>query len=122
MKLKKTLDWIGSSKKDLLELPREVQRMMGYSLRLAQVEQYDSDSKAMKGFGSADVREITKRDQEGTYRTVYTVKFKEVIYVLHVFKKKSKKGRETPKQDMDLINERLKAAQHIYDERGDDEN
>ncbi len=46
-----------------------------------------------------------------TYRAVYTVKIAEAVYVLHCFQKKSKQGIETPKQDMDLIRERLKAAQ-----------
>ena len=42
---------------------------------------------------------------------IYTVKFTEIIYVLHCFQKKSKRGIETPKPDMDMINERLKAAE-----------
>ena len=46
-----------------------------------------------------------------TYRAVYTVKIAERVYVLPCFQTKSTKGIETPKQDMDLIRERLKAAQ-----------
>ncbi len=114
MKCRKPLDWIGSSKKDLLQLPEEIRRMVGHSLHLAQIEVEDEDSKPLKGFGSADVREIIKNDAEGTYRAVYTVKFNEIIYVLHVFKKKSKTGIETPKQEIELIKNRLKTAQHLY--------
>ena len=44
------------------------------------------------------------------YRAVYTVRFDEAVFVLHVFQKKSTHGRETPKPDMDLIKDRLKAA------------
>jgi phage-related protein len=51
-----------------------------------------------------------------TYRGVYAVNIGTAIYVLHVFKKKSKKGIETPKQDMDLIHTRLKLAQEDADE------
>ena len=47
MKKRKPIDWIGSSKKDLLELPREVRRMIGYSLELAQAEQEDADTKSL---------------------------------------------------------------------------
>jgi len=112
----KQLCWIGSSKKDLMELPREVRRMIGYSLELAQAEQEDCDAKPLKGFGSADVREIVKNDSDGTYRAIYTVKFKEIIYVLHVFKKKSKTGIKTPKHEIELIENRLKMAQHLYKE------
>ena len=112
----KSIDWVGSSKKDLLDLPREVRRMIGYSLELAQAEQDDVDTKPLKGCGSANVKEIVKDDVEGTYRAVYTVQFKEIIYVLHVFKKKSKRGIKTPKHEIDLIKERLKMAQYLYKE------
>ncbi len=90
--------------------------MMGYSLNLAQLEQKDPDSKPLQGFGSANVREIVKNDANSTYRSVYTVEFKEAIYVLHVFKKKSKKGIKTPKNDIELVEGRLKMAQHIRKE------
>ena len=58
--------------------------------------------------------EIVEIDIEGTYRAVYTLSFKEVIVVLHVFKKKSKEGIKTPKQEIDLIKSRLKAAESVY--------
>lgn len=41
---------------------------------------------------------------------------REVIVVLHAFQKKSKKGIETPKQDIELIRSRLKLAEVIYKE------
>lgn len=52
-----------------------------------------------------------------TYREVYTVRFEEVIYVLHIFQKKSKKGIATPKEDMELIKQRLKWAEALYKEQ-----
>jgi phage-related protein len=45
---------------------------------------------------------------------VYTVGFKEAVYVLHVFQKRSKKGIATPQKDLDLIDRRLKAAEEHY--------
>ncbi len=115
MKDRKPLIWVGSSKSDLLDLSKAVQSMMGHSLNLAQQAKEDIDSTIMKGFGSAHVREITKNDEGGTYRTIYTVKFKEAIYVLHVFQKKSKKGIETPKPEREKIIARLKEAQFIHE-------
>lgn len=50
-------------------------------------------------------------DAGGTYRAVYTVKFAEVVFVLHCFQKKSKSGIATPKQEMDLVRARLRLAQ-----------
>lgn len=117
MKDRKPLIWVGSSKKDLLKLSQAVQRMIGYSLNLAQQGKKDLDSCILQGFGSGHVREIKKDDEGGTYRTVYIVKFKEAIYVLHVFQKKSKRGIATPKLEMDQIEARLKEAQRIHDSR-----
>jgi phage-related protein len=34
--------------------------------------------------------------------------------VLHVFQKKAKRGIETPKQELDVIRERLKRAESLY--------
>jgi len=52
-----------------------------------------------------------------TYRAVYLVKFKEVIYVLHSFKKKSPKGVKTAATDVDLVGQRLKLAQQDHKAR-----
>lgn len=119
MKDRKRLVWVGSSKKDLLKFSVNVQRIIGYSLNLAQQGKYDLDSSIMKGFGGGGVREITKDDEGGTYRAIYVVKFKEAIYVLHVFQKKSKKGIATPKPEMDIIEARLKEALRIHEQEGD---
>jgi len=51
-----------------------------------------------------------------TYRTVYTVRFAGAVYVPHAFQKKSKRGRATPKREMDLVKERLKTAKEDYDQ------
>jgi len=53
----------------------------------------------------------------GTYRTVYTIRFGEALYVLHAFQKKSKKGIATDQQDIELIKERLKWAEADYNRR-----
>lgn len=64
----------------------------------------------MRGFGSAGVLEVIEDWRGNTYRSVYTVKVAGVVYVLHVFQKKSTSGIATPKHDIDLIRERLKQA------------
>ena len=48
------------------------------------------------------------------WRAVYTVRFREAIYVLHAFKKKSKKGVRTPPADINLIMRRLKDAENDH--------
>lgn len=105
--------WVASSKKDLLAMPQRIQDTFGYGLYLAQTGEKSAAAKVLKGFGSAGVLEIIDDWQGNTYRAVYTVKFDGAVYVLHCFQKKSAKGIGTPKPDMALINERLRAVKHI---------
>lgn len=113
----KELYFIGSSEKDLKKLPEDTIDVFVYGLSMAQKGGKHPKSKVLKGFGSADVIELIDKDAHGTYRAVYTVKMPKVVFVLHVFQKKSKHGIATPKQDIDLIKNRLKMAQEIYKER-----
>lgn len=112
----KRLEWVGSSKRDLLALPADVRRFFGHVLDFAQHGKKHKDATVLKGFGGAGVLEIVEDDEGGTYRAVYTVKFKQAVFVLHVFQKKSKAGIATPKPDMDMIRSRLKVAEAIAKE------
>jgi len=112
----KPLYWVGSSKRDLLSLPEPVVDFFGYALYLAQDGKKHEQAKPLKGFGSAGVLEVVEDWDRSTYRAVYTVRFEGVVFVLHMFQKKSKRGAATPKADIDLIRERLKAAEQIAKE------
>jgi len=111
------LAWIGSSRKDLKKFPAEVQSAMGFALYQAQLGLKAINAKPLAGFGGASVLEIVDDFQTDTYRAVYTVKFRDVIYVLHAFQKKSRKGIATPKADLDLIKRRLKVAEEDHQTR-----
>jgi phage-related protein len=63
------------------------------------------------------VLEILEDDASGTFRAVYTVRFRRAIYVLHAFQKKSPSGIRTAQRDVELIGERLKAAKRDYEAR-----
>ena len=104
------LIWMASSKKDLQAMPDEVQDTFGYALHLAQIGRKATSAKPMQAFGSAGVLEVVEDFDGDTYRAIYTVKFASAVYVLHCFQKKSRKGIATPKQDLDKIQQRLKAA------------
>ena len=92
-------------------MPGDVIDVFGFALHLAQMGKKHDQAKPLKGFGGASVLEVVEDHMGDTYRAVYTVKIAEKVYVLHCFQKKSTKGIETPKHEMDLIRERLKAAQ-----------
>ena len=112
---RKPLKWIGSAKRDLDSMPEDVKDLFRHAIDLAQAGGKHQDAKALSGFGSAGVLEVVEDFRSDTYRAVYTVKFAGWVYVLHCFQKKSKSGIKTPKEDMDMINARLKAAKQDFE-------
>jgi phage-related protein len=112
----KPLYWVGSSKRDLLSLRGPVVDLFGFALYLAQDGRKHEQAKPLRGFGSAGVLEVVENWDRSTYRAVYTVRFEGVVFVLHMFQKKSKRGAATPRADIDLIRERLKVAEQMAKE------
>ena len=110
------LAWLGSTKKALLGLPDEVVDTFGYALHLAQTGRKHDQAKPLHGFRSAGVIEVVEDWRGNAYRAVYTVRFAAAVFVLHVFQKKSHSGVSTPKQDMELIKERLQVAERVAKE------
>jgi len=113
----KPVRWVASAKGDLKTFPRPVQRHIGQALYAAQRGEEYPSVKALRGFGGRSVLEIVALHQGNTYRAVYTVRFQDAIYVLHAFHKKSTKGIATPKREIDLIWQRLAAAEQDHRER-----
>ena len=90
---------------------------MGHALLEAQAGGKSNSAKSLQGFGGAGVLEIVEDHDGDAYRAVYTVKLAGVVYVLHCFQKKSKRGIETPKPVIDLIKRRLMAAEEAHKTR-----
>ncbi len=97
--------------------PRQVRRDIGQALYTAQTGELDPAAKPLRGFGGASVIEIIADHAGNTWRAVYTVRYAEAIYVLHVFQKKSQRGITTPRKDIDLIHHRLMEAERFHRER-----
>ena len=116
-KAPKPLFWVGSSREDLREFPEDVKDAFGYALYLAQTGRKDPHAKPLKGFGGAGVLEVVEDHAGDTYRTVYTVRFADAVYVLHAFQKKSKRGIATTKKELDLVRNRFKRAEEHYASR-----
>jgi len=68
-------------------------------------------------FGGRSVLEIVAPFRTDTYRALYTVRFHDALYVLHAFQKKSTHGIATSRQDLELIRQRLAAAERDHRER-----
>ena len=113
----KPIVWIGSSRRDLKKFPKRVRFDIGQALYAAQMGDTDPAAKPLKGFGGARVMEIVDRYDTNTFRAVYTVQFAGLVYMLHVFQKKSKSGIATPKRDIELIRQRLAQAQRLNRQR-----
>jgi phage-related protein len=111
----KPLEWAGAAKRDLMDFPDEVRRAVGYALGVAQLGLKHPSAKPWKGEGTG-VLEVVESFEGNAYRAVYTVRFAKAVYVLHCFQKKSPSGIRTAKTDIDLVHQRLKAAEQHYEE------
>lgn len=112
----KPVRWVGSSKEDLSAFPEDVRRRVGGALWDAQLGLKAPYAKPLKGYVGAGVLEIVDDFDGDTYRAVYSVRFAGVVYVLHAFQKKSKRGIATPKSELALIERRLKRAREDYEQ------
>ena len=110
----KPLAWVGSTKRDFIAFPEPVKGEMGNALGVAQFGGKHPSAKPWKGQGSG-VFEIVEDFDGDTYRAVYTVRFREVVYVLHAFQKKSPKGIRTARGDIELVERRLRTARQDYE-------
>jgi phage-related protein len=104
--------WVGSSLKDLRKFPEAVKDEVGFILYLVQIGEHHKNIKHLTGF-SGGVMEIKSDYDKDTYRAVYAAKLGDEIYVLHTFKKKSKTGIKLPKEDIEVIRQRLIRAQEL---------
>jgi phage-related protein len=116
----KPLEFVGSARKDLQAMPGAVRRTFGTALFLAQSGEKADKAKPLKGFRGAGVLEVVEDYDTNTYRAVYTVRYAEVVYVLHIFQKKSRSGIATSARDLELITMRLKKAEEMYASRNAD--
>ena len=113
----KPLRWVGSSRSDVKSFPQPVRSEIGQALYAAQKGETDPAAKPLTGFGGRSVLEIVTRYDGDSWRTVYTVRLADAVYVLHAFQKKSKTGRATPKKEIDLIHKRLADAERDHQKR-----
>ncbi len=103
----KPISWIKAARKDFEEFPEGVQSEILRALTIAAEGRKADIAKPMQGLGSG-VFEIVLAWRGNAYRTVYALQLGTDIWVVQAFQKKSKTGIKTPKQEIDLIKERLK--------------
>jgi phage-related protein len=101
--------WLGDSRRQVRSFPPEVRKSIGVALYDVQKGDKAPTAKPFKGIASG-VFEIALRFDKDAYRMVYAVQIGRRVYVLHAVQKKSKHGISTPRQDVDLIEQRYKQA------------
>jgi phage-related protein len=89
-----------------------VRKKFGFALYQAQIGQRHESAKMLHGFTDT-VWQVRADDPSGTYRAAYVAQLGEAIYVLHAFQKKSRSGIATPRQELDLIRQRLQLARKL---------
>ena len=110
-----TVQWVGTSLKELQGMPEPVRDEMGFVLGRVQEGKWHTSIRSL--IGITGVWEIRSNHASDTYRLVFATSLSDAIYVLHVFQKKSRRGISTPKYELDVIRARLKRAKEIADER-----
>ena len=100
----KLVRWVGDSRERIREFPSEAMREAGYQLERVQAGKEPADWKPMPSVGLG-VNEVRVRDATGAFRVIYVARFPEAVYVLNAFQKK---GRKTPKPELELARRRFR--------------
>ncbi|RAV17254.1 type II toxin-antitoxin system RelE/ParE family toxin [Mycolicibacterium sp. GF69] len=102
----KPVRWLGTTRDDICAQRPKIRDELGQQLFRVQMGLMPNNYKPMSTVG-AGVYEIRVQDADGIARLMYVAKFNDVVYVLHVFTKKSKR---TPRIDIDLAKKRYREA------------
>ncbi len=102
----KPISWIKAARKDFEKFPEGIKQQVWDALTIAAEGLKADSAKPMKGLGSG-IFEIALQYKSNAWRVVYAVQIGEDIWVIHAFQKKSKTGIKTPKQEIDLIKQRI---------------
>lgn len=106
MESSKEIRWVGSSYNDLVSFPTTVRPDAGFQLGKVRAGLEPDDWKPFDDLG-AGTQEIRIRDASGAHRAMYVARFKEAIYVLHCFQKKT---QATSNQDKAIAAARYRSV------------
>lgn len=101
------INWIKAARKDFQTFPPAAQTDLARALTMVARGGTPDIAKPLTGLGSG-VMELALRHRGDALRVIYAVQFRDAVWVLHAFQKKSKRGILTPKMEIEVIRERLK--------------
>lgn len=95
-------------------MPDDVRSSFGFKFDRAQIGRHPLGARPFgEGLPTA-ILKLTADESGETYRAAYVVAFAGVVYVLDVFQKKSKSGKQTPKPDKARVKQRYQQARQHY--------
>jgi phage-related protein len=106
------ISWLKGARKDFEDFPQGAQIEMARALTILAEGRMPDIAKPLTGLGSG-VMELALRHRGDAFRVVYALQIGHDIWVIHAFQKKSKSGIKTPKQEIDLIRDRLKRLREM---------
>ena len=101
------ISWIKAARKDFDEFPQGAQIAMARALTILAEGRMPDIAKPLTGLGSG-MMELALKHRGDAFRVVYALQIDADIWVVHAFQKKSKSGIKTPRQEIDLIEARLR--------------
>jgi phage-related protein len=106
------ISWLKDARKDFEDFPQGAQLEMARALTILAEGRMPDIAKRLTGLGSG-VMELALKHRGDAFRLVYALQIGDDIWVIHAFQKKSKTGIKTPKQEIDLIRDRLKRLREM---------
>jgi phage-related protein len=106
------ISWLKGARRDFEDFPQGAQIAMARALTILAEGRMPEMAKPLTGFGFG-VMELALRHRGDAFRVVYALQIDDDIWVVHAFQKKSKTGITTPKQEIDLVHERLKRLKEM---------
>jgi len=104
--------WMKAARKDFEDFPQGARDDLLDALTAVADGGHPSIAKPLTGLGSG-VLELALRHRGDAFRVVYALQIGADVWVIHAFQKKSKSGIATPRQEIDLVRERLKRLKEI---------
>ena len=106
------ISWLKGARKDFEDFPQGAQIETARALTILAEGRMPDIAKPLTGLGSG-VMELALRHRGDAFRVVYALQIDDDIWVIHAFQKKSRSGIQTPKQEIDLIRDRLKRLREM---------
>ena len=112
MRPTRPVSWLTPARKAVDAFPHDTREIIVDALSVAAEGGKAGIAKPMKGLGSG-VFEMALPYRGNAFRVVYAVQLGAELWVIHAFQKKSMHGIQTPKQEIDVMKDRLKRLKEM---------